>query len=210
MNSKKMEEKRDADIDAQGKIAIAPMNPIKVCQAVESVMSEDSIIVADGGDFVGTAAYVLKPRQPLTWLDPGPFGTLGVGGGFALGAQLCRPNSELWIIFGDGACGYSLSEFDTYVRHKIPVIAVVGNDAAWQQILRGQVEIFKDDVGCSLAYTDYHQVVVGFGGEGLVVNDEAELANTLQKAKEIAHEGKPVLVNCLIGKSDFRKDSLAI
>jgi len=207
---KEMDKKRDDEIARQAQIVVKPMNPMKVCQAVESVMSENSLIIADGGDFVGTASYILKPRHPLSWLDPGAFGTLGVGGGFALGAQLCQPESEVWIIFGDGACGYSLSEFDTYVRHNIPVIAVVGNDAAWQQILRGQVEVFNDDVACALEYTNYNEVVKGFGAEGIKVEDEEGLIPALQKAKEFARQGKPVLVNCLIGKTDFRKDSIAI
>ena len=91
--------------------------------------ADNAIFVADGGDFVGTAAYILRPRGPLGWLDPGPFGTLGVGGGFALGAALSRPGrrglGHLWR----WRPGYSIAEFDTFVRHGIPVIAVVGNDA---------------------------------------------------------------------------------
>lgn len=71
------------------------INPIKLHQELEQLMSDNSIIVADGGDFVGTAAYILRPRGPLRWLDPGAFGTLGVGGGFALGAKLCRPDAEV-------------------------------------------------------------------------------------------------------------------
>ena len=62
---------------------------------------------------------ICRPRGPLKWLDPGAFGTLGVGGGFALGAKLCRPDSEVWIVYGDGSLGYSLAEFDTYTRHKV-------------------------------------------------------------------------------------------
>lgn len=208
---KEMDKRRDEEIAKQANIPVPPMNPMKVCQAVETVMGENSIIVADGGDFVGTASYILKPRHPLTWLDPGAFGTLGVGGGFALGGQLCKPDAELWIIFGDGACGYSLSEYDTYVRHNIPVIAIVGNDAAWQQILRGQVEVFKDDVACALAHTNYNDVVTGFGAEGIKIENESELIPGLQRAKELARQQhRPVLVNCIIGKTDFRKDSIAI
>lgn len=60
-----------------------------------------------------------RPRGPLKWLDPGAFGTLGVGGGFALGAKLCRPDSDVWIIYGDGSLGYSVAEFDTFTRHKV-------------------------------------------------------------------------------------------
>jgi acetolactate synthase-1/2/3 large subunit len=207
---KEADAKRDAEIQRDALTKVEPMNPVRVCQVIEECVDENSVLVADGGDFVGTASYVVRPRAPLTWLDPGPFGTLGVGGGFALGAKLARPDAEVWIIFGDGACGYSLSEFDTYVRHNLPVIAVVGNDAAWQQILRGQVETFKDDVGCALAFTDYHTVVTGFGAQGLKIEQEESLQAQLQKAKQYYRKGQPVLVNCLLGKCDFRKGSIAI
>ena len=79
-------------------------------------MDDDAIMVVDGGDFVATAAYVVKPRAPLSWLDPGVFGTLGVGGGFALGAALRNPGQEVWLIWGDGSSAYSLAEFDTFLR----------------------------------------------------------------------------------------------
>ncbi|KAJ0063635.1 hypothetical protein NL108_004486, partial [Boleophthalmus pectinirostris] len=129
------------------------LNPLKVLHCVDELMSENSIIVADGGDFVGSAAYILKPRGPLRWLDPGAFGTLGVGGGFALGAKLCRPDSEVWIIYGDGSLGYSVAEIDTFTRHKTPVIAVVGNDACWSQISREQVPMLGSNVACGLAFS---------------------------------------------------------
>ena len=132
-------------------------------------MSDDALLVADGGDFVGTAAYVLHPRGPLGWLDPGAFGTLGVGAGFALGAALARPGREVWMILGDGACGWSLAEFDSFVRHGVPVIALVGNDAGWTQIAREQVKMLHDDVATVLARSAYHEVVAGFGAAGLLV-----------------------------------------
>ncbi len=112
----------------------------------------------------------LTPRGPLSWLDPGVFGTLGVGGGFALGAKLCRPEADVWILYGDGSVAYSLAEFDTFARHGIPVIAVVGNDAGWTQIAREQIEVLKDDVGTVLARTDYHKVAEGYGGRGLLLD----------------------------------------
>uniref|UniRef100_A0A8C7U416 2-hydroxyacyl-CoA lyase 2 n=1 Tax=Oncorhynchus mykiss TaxID=8022 RepID=A0A8C7U416_ONCMY len=129
------------------------LNPLSVLHRVDELMADDSIIVADGGDFVGSAAYIMRPRGPLRWLDPGAFGTLGVGGGFALGAKLCRPESEVWIIYGDGSLGYSVAEFDTFTRHKTPVIALVGNDACWSQIAREQVPILGSNVACGLAFT---------------------------------------------------------
>lgn len=95
------------------------LNPVRVLQQLEDQLPENAILVGDGGDFVATAAYILRPRGPLTWLDPGAFGTLGVGAGFAIGAKLVRPESSVWIIYGDGALGYSLMEYDTFVRHKV-------------------------------------------------------------------------------------------
>lgn len=85
------------------------------------------------------------------WLDPGPFGTLGVGGGFALAAKLCNPSSEVWIIYGDGSSAYSLAEIDTFTRHKLPVLMLIGNDAGWTQIAREQVPMFGSNVACQLA-----------------------------------------------------------
>jgi acetolactate synthase-1/2/3 large subunit len=166
--------------------------------------------VADGGDFVGTASYVVHARGPLGWLDPGAFGTLGVGAGFALGAALARPASEVWIVYGDGACGYGLTEFDSFVRHGIPVIAVVGNDAGWTQIAREQVKMLHDDVATVLARTDYHAVAKGFGAEGIVVKQIGEVPAALAKAREFARQGKPVLVNVWLDKTAFREGSLSM
>ncbi|KAG8434317.1 hypothetical protein GDO86_012628 [Hymenochirus boettgeri] len=188
------------------------LNPLKVLHQVEDCMAEDSIIVADGGDFVGSAAYILRPRGPLCWLDPGAFGTLGVGGGFALGAKLCRPDSEVWIVFGDGSLGYSIVEFDTYLRHKTPVIALIGNDACWSQISREQVPMLGSNVACSLAYTDYHVAAEGFGGKGILITAEEEdqITDIIKDAQAICRKGKSVLLNVMIGKTNFRDGSLSV
>ncbi|HXO29001.1 MAG TPA: thiamine pyrophosphate-dependent enzyme, partial [Thermoanaerobaculia bacterium] len=186
------------------------VNPLALCRAVDALLAPDSVIVADGGDFVGTAAYILRPRAPLSWLDPGVFGTLGVGGGFAIGAKLCRPGADVWILYGDGSSAYSLAEFDTLARHGLPVIAVVGNDAGWSQIAREQVEMLHDDVGTVLARTDYHRVAEGYGGRGLSVARPEDVAPVLAEALRLARAGSPVLVNALIGKTEFRKGSISI
>ncbi|XP_072281366.1 2-hydroxyacyl-CoA lyase 2 [Pyxicephalus adspersus] len=188
------------------------LNPLKVLHLVEEAMAEDSIIVADGGDFVGSAAYILRPRGPLRWLDPGAFGTLGVGGGFALGAKLCRPDSEVWIVFGDGSLGYSIVEFDTYTRHKTPVLALVGNDACWSQISREQVPLLGSNVACGLAYNDYHVVAEGFGGKGFLVTrqDEDRITDIIKEAQEATKKGKSSLINVLIGRTNFREGSISV
>jgi acetolactate synthase-1/2/3 large subunit len=134
---------REAEIDSNAAKSGEYINPVNLCRSIDAQLPDNSVIVADGGDFVGTASYIVKPRKPLSWLDPGVFGTLGCGAGFALGASLCRPDHEIWVIFGDGSVGYALAEFDTFVRHNIPVIAVVGNDAGWTQIAREQVKMLQ-------------------------------------------------------------------
>ncbi|XP_067909907.1 2-hydroxyacyl-CoA lyase 2 [Heterodontus francisci] len=188
------------------------LNPLKVLHRVEHLLEEDSIIVTDGGDFVGSAAYIMKPRGPLRWLDPGAFGTLGVGGGFALGAKLCRPESQVWIVYGDGSLGYSIAEFDTFKRHKTPVIALVGNDAGWSQISREQVPLLGSNVACGLAYTDYHTVAEGYGGKGFLLNrdNEDQMDDIIRAAQEECRNGNPTLINVLIGKSNFREGSISV
>jgi acetolactate synthase-1/2/3 large subunit len=205
------EAKREAEIRVQSEAPSAGgVNPLWLCREIDRALDPDSVIVADGGDFVSSAAYITRPRRPLSWLDPGAFGTLGVGAGFALGAKLVRPNAEVWILYGDGSAGYSLAEADTFVRHGIPVIAVVGNDAAWTQIAREQVELLKDDVGTVLAPTDYHRVAEGFGAKGFAISTAAEAPAILRAAKEAARAGHPAFVNAIIGKTDFRKGSISM
>ncbi|MBV1859215.1 MAG: thiamine pyrophosphate-binding protein [Nannocystaceae bacterium] len=201
---------RNEQIQEQSEVDTGLVNPLAVCQSLEDNLADDSILVADGGDFVATASYILSPRSPLSWLDPGPFGTLGVGAGFALGAKLCRPNAEVWLLYGDGSAGYTIPEFDTFVRHGLPVIAVVGNDASWAQIARDQVELLKDDVGTVLARTDYHKVAEGFGAKGLLLDDPANIESTIAEAKALAAQGHPVLINAHIGKTEFRKGSMSM
>lgn len=205
-----MEQKRDDEILAQAEMDTEFVNPIKACTIINDILDENSIIIADGGDFVGTASYVLRPRAPLSWLDPGAFGTLGVGGGFALGAKSAFPDKEVWIIYGDGACAFSLAEFDTFVRHKLPVIAIVGNDSSWQQIAREQVEMLGSDIGTTLNDTNYHQVAEGYGGKGFLVTEISQLRDVLLQAKSDAKRGIPVLINMRIGKTDFRKGSISV
>ncbi|HWT15905.1 MAG TPA: thiamine pyrophosphate-binding protein [Patescibacteria group bacterium] len=203
---------RESEIDTQAAMPVQGegLNPLALCRAIDAAADADAIFVADGGDFVGTAAYVLRPRGPLRWLDPGVFGTLGVGGGFALGAAMARPRSERWLLWGDGAAGFSLMEFDSFARQGVGVIAVIGNDAGWTQIAREQVKLLGDDVGTVLARSDYHRVAEGLGGIGLRVRDAGELPAALAQAKAAARMGKPVLVNVWLGASAFREGSLSM
>ncbi|MEO8500240.1 MAG: thiamine pyrophosphate-binding protein [Vicinamibacteria bacterium] len=201
---------REQGIDAQAQGSSEHVNPVAFFRALDRIAGDNAAFVADGGDFVATASYILRPRGPLTWLDPGVFGTLGVGAGFAIGAALARPDSEVWLLWGDGASGYGLTEFDTFVRHGIPVIAVIGNDAGWTQIAREQVKMLKDDVGTVLARTAYHEVAHGFGAEGLEIRRAGEIEETLHRARILAKAGRPVLVNVWLDRTDFREGSISM
>ena len=205
-----LEEKRETEILQFSKNESDFVNPVHLCKTIDKFIDEESILVADGGDFVGTASYTIRPRSPLGWLDPGPFGTLGVGGGFAIGAKTSFPKKEVWVFYGDGASAYSLAEFDTLCRHKLPVIAIIGNDASWQQIAREQKQMLGSNIGTELAFNAYEKVVEGYGGKGYYVENHDTLDETLKRAKEDAKLGYPVLVNIKISKSDFRKGSISV
>lgn len=201
---------RDAEILTMGDEETAHINPLRLCQGIEAHLSDHSLLIGDGGDFVATASYIVSPRGPLTWLDPGVFGTLGVGAGFAMGAKLVHPEADVWLLYGDGAAGFSIMEFDSMARQNIPVIAVVGNDAGWTQIERDQVAILEDDVACRLTHMDYHVVAEGCGAKGLLLDDPDKIDEVLTEALRLSRAGHPVLVNALIGKTDFRKGSISM
>jgi acetolactate synthase-1/2/3 large subunit len=201
---------REAEIEREAAQRGTYVNPLALLRTLDAVAADDAVFVADGGDFVGTASYVLRPRGALAWLDPGAFGTLGVGAGFALGCATQQPGREVWIVLGDGACGWSLAEFDSFVRQGLPVIAVVGNDAGWTQIAREQVKLLGDDVATVLARSAYHEVAAGFGAAGLLVQRDDEVRPALQRARQLAREGRAVLVNVWLDKSGFREGSLSM
>ncbi len=204
---------RESEIAAQAAAdpeSAVGLNPLRLLAELDSFLDDDAVLVADGGDFVGTASYIVRARSPFGWLDPGVFGTLGVGGGFALGAKVARPDSEVWILYGDGSVAYSLMEFDTFVRHGIPVIALVGNDASWAQIARDQIAVLGDDVGTVLASTDYELAAEALGGKGLAIEHPDQVGPAFAQARVWARAGHPVLINARLQRSSFRQGSISL
>jgi acetolactate synthase-1/2/3 large subunit len=194
-----------AEIDSDAN----PPNPLRVCAELGKRLSSNDIVVGDGGDFVATAAYVLKLEWPQLWMDPGPLGTLGVGPGYAMAAKLARPDANVVLVYGDGSFGLHAMEFEAMVRQGIPVIAVIGNDAGWTQIRRGQVEFYGEEraVATALEYTRYDKVVEAVGGFGAWVETVDQLGPALDAAFAC---GKAACVNVKIAKSDFRKGSISV
>ena len=109
----------------------APLHPMRVYKGLAEVLDRDAIVIGDGGDFVSYAGKVVETYEPGCWMDPGPYGCLGAGPGQAIGAKLAHPDRQVCLLLGDGAFGFSGLEFDTMVRHGIPVVGVIGNNGIW-------------------------------------------------------------------------------
>jgi len=186
-----------------------PINPLRLCHEVNEYLEDDTIVIGDGGDFVATAAYTLNVRGLGNWMDPGPLGTLGVGPGYAMAAKLLNPDSDVVIMYGDGSFGFNGMEFDSMVRQDIDVVGIMGNDACWTQIKRGQVDMYGEEraVATDLAQTRYDEVVEGLGGHGEHVQTLDELDGALERAFST---DDPALVNVEIGSSDFREGAISV
>ncbi len=173
----------------------APLHPMRVYRELQQVIDRDTIVIGDGGDFVSYAGRVIDSHTPGCWLDPGPFGCLGAGPGAALGAALARPGSQVVLLLGDGAFGFSGMEWDTLVRHRVPVVGIVGNNGIWGLEKHPMEAIYGYSVVADLApETRYDQVVEALGGHGELVRAPDGLRPALERAFAA---GGPALVNVL-------------
>lgn len=175
---------RKSTLRAEMESNVNPPTPLRVCHELAKRLGNDSIVIGDGGDFVASVAQALSLTWPQLWLDPGPLGTLGVGPGYALAASVARPRARSVIVSGDGAFGFSAMEFEALARHRLPVVTVIGNDAGWNQVRRGQVQIYGREraVATSLEHSHYEQVVQALGGKGYWVERVEELGPALDGA----------------------------
>jgi acetolactate synthase-1/2/3 large subunit len=189
--------------------ATSPPNPLWVCSELAKYVEDDTIVIGDGGDFVATAAYTLPIRWPGLWMDPGPLGTLGVGPGYAMAAKLARPKSRVILVYGDGSFGLHGLEFEAMARQGIKVVGVIGNDACWTQIYRGQRDYFGPErtPATKLAYTRYDKVAEAVGARGFWAETPDDVKKSLAAAFECP---EPAVVNVKIGASDFRKGAISV
>ncbi|MCB1154351.1 MAG: hypothetical protein H6684_00835 [Deltaproteobacteria bacterium] len=177
---------------------IYPVNPNRFGNEVAKVVDADTIVVGDGGNIVAATSKFVPLFGPGRWMDPGKFGCLGVGMPFAIAAQQLNPDKKVLVVFGDGSVGFNGFEIDTAVRFKMPIVGIVGNDAAWTQIRAAQLEAAGEEfaVATQLAPTRYDQFCVGLGGLGYHVESADQIAPTLEKAFEEARaQGKPAIIN---------------
>ena len=177
----------------------APLHPMRIYGELGAVLDRDAIVICDGGDFASYAGRAIASYEPGCWLDPGPFGCLGSGPGYALAAKLARPGRQVVLLLGDGAFGFSGMEWDTLARHGVAVVGVVGNNGIWGLEKHPMEFIYGYSVVADLRpETRYDQVVEALGGDGALVREPAELRPALERA--LAGD-RPALVNVLTDPS---------
>lgn len=170
-----------------------PIHPARIYGELLPRLADDAVVIGDGGDFVSFAGKFVEPARPGGWMDPGPYGCLGAGLGAAMAARIARPSSQVVLLFGDGAAGMSIMDVDTLVRHRLPVVMIVGNNSAWGLEKMPMQMLYGYDVAADLApNTRYDQVVTALGGGGEFVTDPAQIGPAIDRAFA---SGIPYLVN---------------
>lgn len=190
---------RKAEIDALSAES-DPIKPSRIYGELRQILDRDAVVIGDGGDFVSYAGKYLDSYTPGCWMDPGPYGCLGTGPGYAMAASLARPDSQVCLLLGDGAAGFSLMDVDTLVRHKLPVVMVMGNNGAWGLEKHPMRFLYGYDVAADLQPgLRYDDVVSALGGAGETVTSPGDIAPALRRAFA---SGVPYLVNVLTDPSD--------
>jgi acetolactate synthase-1/2/3 large subunit len=170
-----------------------PIHPARVYGELGRVLADDAVVIGDGGDFVSFAGRFVEPARPGNWLDPGPYGCLGTGLGYAIAARLARPSAQVVLLLGDGAAGFSLMDVDTLVRHRLPVVIVCGNNGIWGLEKHPMRMLYGYDVAADLQpQCRYDRVAEALGAGGELVTSPAELGPALRRAFDA---GVPYLVN---------------
>jgi acetolactate synthase-1/2/3 large subunit len=195
---------RDGELAAAGG---SPVHPARLVAEVGSRCDPDAILVGDGGDFVSFAGRLLHRERPGLWIDGGPYGCLGSGPGYAMAAKLAHPDRQVVLLSGDGAFGFSAMEFDTLVRHRIPVVCVVGNNGIWGLEKHPMERLLGSSLLADLGSgTRYDLVVSSLGGHGELVERSEEIGPALERA---FRSGLPACVNVVCDpKAEYPRSSV--
>jgi acetolactate synthase-1/2/3 large subunit len=171
-------------LEAQAASDDIPVSHYRWAAEIARHVTPDTIVVGDGGDVVGCASRIVRLHRPGQWLDPGPFGCLGVGPPFALAAKLLQPDRRVLLIAGDGAFGLNGMEMETAVRFRLPMTCIIGNDGGWGQIRNPQLSFFGEEraVATSLPATRFDLMVEALGGRGALVREPKEIGPALERA----------------------------
>jgi acetolactate synthase-1/2/3 large subunit len=192
-NEKRAAEQEDLTDDR------GPLHPMRVYGELTQVLDRNAVVIGDGGDFVSFAGRMIDTYEPGCWMDPGPYGCLGSGPGAALAAKLAHPDRQVCLLLGDGAFGFAGMEFDTFVRHGVPVVGVMGNNGIWALEKHPMEFLYGYSVAADLQpECRYDEVVTALGGHGELVERPDQLRPALERAFA---SGKPALVNVLTDPS---------
>jgi acetolactate synthase I/II/III large subunit len=184
-----------------------PIHPQRFAREIRDFLDPDAVVVGDGGDIVGISASIVQARLPGHWLDPGPFGTLGVGPGFAIAAKLAKPDKQVLVIYGDGSFGLNAMEFEGAVRQRIPFVGIIGNDGAWGQIKVAQEALYGQGNAPASELdpeAPYERMVQALGGHGEKVTSPAEIGPALRRAFDA---GVPACLNVMVDPTLMKRAS---
>jgi thiamine pyrophosphate-dependent acetolactate synthase large subunit-like protein len=184
-----------------------PIHPQRFAREIRDFLDPDAIVVGDGGDVVGISASIVQARHPGHWLDPGPFGCLGVGPSFAMSAKLAKPDKQVLVIYGDGSFGLNAMEYESAIRQRIPFVGIIGNDGAWGQIKVAQ-EMLYGAGNAPASELDreapYHRMVEGLGGFGAKVTRPEDIRPALKEAFEAE---VPACINVMLDPTLMKRAS---
>jgi acetolactate synthase-1/2/3 large subunit len=201
---------RTKEADAQARLMVerqfddVPISHYRLAHEIAAMVDARTAVIGDGGDVVGCAAKIVPLSRPGQWLDPGPFGCLGVGPSFAIAAKLLRPEQRVLLIAGDGAFGLNGMEIETAVRFGLPMTVVIGNDGGWGQIRNPQLSFFGAEraVATSLPFTRYDRMVEALGGKGIHVTEPRQLRPALERALD---SDEVYVINVVLDPAAYRR-----
>ncbi len=203
---------RRAKRDEEASSDSAPIHPMRFAKEVASFLDDDAVVIGDGGDIVAITAGFVEVNHPGHWMDPGPFGCLGVGAPFAMTARLVKPDKQVCVVYGDGSFGFNGFEFESAARQGLPFLGVIGNDGAWGEMkafherIYGPEAMVAQDLSQDIAY---EKVVEGLGGYGERVERPEDIRPALERAQKAVEEGAPAVVNVLLDRSYRRVSATA-
>ncbi|HWE17834.1 MAG TPA: thiamine pyrophosphate-binding protein [Hyphomicrobiaceae bacterium] len=171
------------------------IHPLRLCEEIASFMRRDAILVVDGQEILNYGRQSMPTYAPGHRLNSGPFGTMGVGLPFALGAKLAKPDKQVICVHGDGSFGLNAMELDTAVRHKLPVLVVISLNGGWT------ADPNRDKPGRDLGYTRYDRMAEALGCYGEHVEKAEDIRPALQRAQDQVDQGKVAVVNV---RTDYR------
>jgi acetolactate synthase I/II/III large subunit len=184
-----------------------PIHPQRFAREIRDFLDPDATVVGDGGDIVGISSSIVQARKPGYWLDPGPFGCLGVGPSFAMAAKLARPDTQVLVIYGDGSFGLNAMEYESAIRQDLPFVGIIGNDGAWGQIKVAQEALYGQGNAPAANLSQdagYERMVEGLGGHGERVTEPKEIRPALQRAFDA---GVAACINVMVDASLMKRAS---